>query len=53
LSQGQAVPLAADTQEVVLVIESVTPRQAATVQLVVTDACGEWPTFVGGGPSAF
>ena len=32
-------------------------RQAAgatvTVPLVVTDDCGEWNTFVGGGPSAF
>jgi hypothetical protein len=24
-----------------------------TVQLVVTDRCGPWPTLVGGGPSAF
>jgi hypothetical protein len=26
---------------------------AALVPLVVVDACGEWPTFVGGGPGAF
>jgi hypothetical protein len=26
---------------------------AATVRLVVVDRCGEWPTFVGGGPGAF
>jgi hypothetical protein len=24
-----------------------------TVKMTVTDACGAWPTFVGGGPSAF
>jgi hypothetical protein len=30
-----------------------TPGQASTVDLVVTDGCGSWPTFVGGGPSAF
>jgi hypothetical protein len=27
--------------------------QAATVELTVTDGCGTWPTFVGGGPTAF
>jgi hypothetical protein len=26
---------------------------AATVQLTVVDRCGDWPTFVGGGPAAF
>ena len=25
----------------------------ATVPLVVEDDCGDWPTFAGGGPSAF
>jgi hypothetical protein len=30
-----------------------TSGQAATVELTVTDGCGAWPTFVGGGPSAF
>jgi len=29
------------------------PGTAATVRLTVVDACGEWPTVVGGGPSAF
>jgi hypothetical protein len=24
-----------------------------TVSFAVTDDCGAWPTFVGGGPSAF
>jgi hypothetical protein len=27
--------------------------QSTTVRLVVIDGCGEWSTFVGGGPSAF
>jgi hypothetical protein len=27
--------------------------QSATVRLVVIDGCGEWSTFVGGGPSAW
>jgi hypothetical protein len=26
---------------------------STTVPFVVTDACGAWPTFVGGGPGAF
>ncbi|HEY7066159.1 MAG TPA: carboxypeptidase-like regulatory domain-containing protein [Chloroflexota bacterium] len=29
------------------------PDQAATAQLVITDGCGTWPTFVGGGPGSF
>jgi hypothetical protein len=27
--------------------------QASTADLTVTDTCGTWPTFVGGGASAF
>jgi hypothetical protein len=53
VAQGQAVPLAAGTQEIVLLVERVTPGQAATVQVAVTDGCGEWSTLVGGGPGAF
>jgi hypothetical protein len=30
-----------------------TSGQAATVRLTVVDGCGDWPTFVGGGPAAF
>jgi hypothetical protein len=30
-----------------------TAGRATMVRLVVTDACGEWSTFVGGGPAAF
>jgi hypothetical protein len=26
---------------------------AATVQVTVVDRCGDWPTFVGGGPGSF
>lgn len=31
----------------------VTACHGITVQLTAVDSCGEWPTFVGGGPSAF
>jgi hypothetical protein len=30
-----------------------TAGQAATATFTVTDGCGAWPTFVGGGPNAF
>jgi CSLREA domain-containing protein len=36
-----------------LTVHRGTAGQAATVELTVTDGCGSWPTFVGGGPSAF
>jgi fibronectin-binding autotransporter adhesin len=34
-------------------VRRVTAGQASTVELTVTDTCGTWPTFVGGGPTAF
>ncbi|HEY7067294.1 MAG TPA: hypothetical protein VII06_37880 [Chloroflexota bacterium] len=34
-------------------VARVTPGQAVTVPLTVIDSCGECPTAVGGGPSAF
>jgi hypothetical protein len=36
-----------------LVVHRVTARQGSTVSMIVTDGCGQWPTFVGGGPDAF
>jgi hypothetical protein len=38
---------------VTLTVRRVTSGVASTVELVVTDGCGDWPTFVGGGPFAF
>jgi hypothetical protein len=37
---------------VTLFVSRVTVGQASTVRVVVTDGCGAWPTFFGGGPSA-
>jgi hypothetical protein len=34
-------------------VNRVTSGLASTVHFVVTDGCGQWPTIVGGGPSAF
>jgi hypothetical protein len=54
---AQAAPftqtLAPGTTQVTLYVGRLTAGQAATVSLVVTDGCGAWPTFVGGGPDAF
>jgi autotransporter-associated beta strand protein len=36
-----------------LTVHRITAGQAATVEMTVTDGCGIWHTFVGGGPSAF
>ena len=35
-----------------LVVRRVTAGQATTVRFTVTDDCGEWQTFVGGGTAA-
>ena len=36
-----------------LSVQRTTAGQPATVHFRVTDGCGGWPTFVGGGPDAF
>ena len=53
LATGETASLPAATQQVTLVVRRATAGAAATARLVVTDACGPWPTFVGGGPTAF
>jgi hypothetical protein len=45
------VPLAAHPPSIALTVHRVAPGQAVTVELTVTDGCGSWPTFVGGGPN--
>jgi hypothetical protein len=46
------VSLPANTQQIVLTVRRTQAGQAVTVPLTVTDSCGTWPTFVGGGPQA-
>jgi len=41
------------TQQTTFFVRQATAGAAATVPLVVVDGCGDWPTVVGGGPSAF
>ncbi|MFN0074268.1 MAG: glycosyl hydrolase family 28-related protein [Chloroflexota bacterium] len=47
------VSFSAGTVQTAFVIGRVAAGAAATVPLVVVDDCGDWPTFVGGGPTAF
>jgi len=42
---------AATTQS--LTVVRTTAGQPSTVEFVITDSCGPWPTFVGGGGGAF
>jgi hypothetical protein len=53
LGTGGVISFPAPVTSTTLTVRRVTPGQATTVPLVIVDACGEWPTFVGGGPSAF
>jgi hypothetical protein len=46
-------PILPSTAQTSFTLMRLTPGDAATAQLVVTDGCGTWPTFVGGGPGAF
>jgi hypothetical protein len=52
-AEGQTVTLPANSQQATLLVTRATGGQATTVSFAVTDACGEWKSFVGGGPSAF
>ena len=48
-----SIPAGQEPQSVQFTVRRQTSGQATTVRLVVIDGCGEWSTFVGGGPSAF
>jgi hypothetical protein len=50
---GDAVSLAAGTTQATLLVERTAPGGGSTVSFTVTDVCGEWRSFVGGGPGAF
>jgi len=47
------VTLPAGTTQAFFTVRRATTGQAVTVPLTVVDGCGAWPTFVGGGPTAF
>jgi hypothetical protein len=50
---GPTVTLPGGTSQATLLIQRQVTGQASTVSMVAVDGCGDWPTFVGGGPSAF
>jgi hypothetical protein len=48
-----SITLPPGTTAYVFFVQRATPGAATTLPFTVTDACGSWPTFVGGGPGAF
>ncbi len=52
-SSGVTVPVAGGTSPVTMLVIRQTAGQPSTVAFTAMDACGAWPTFVGGGPGAF
>ena len=52
-SGGFTVTLPAGSQQTTFVLRRVTSGQATTANVTVVDACGDWPTVVGGGATAF
>jgi hypothetical protein len=52
-ASGFSVALTGSPASVGGTITRVRPGEAVFVPLVVVDQCGEWRTFVGGGPNAF
>jgi N-acetylneuraminic acid mutarotase len=53
MAVDQPIPLPTGTTQVVVETSRQSPGAATTVAFAVTDACGEWPSLVGGGPGAF
>jgi hypothetical protein len=47
------ISLPAGTRQLVFIVQQTNPSAAVQVPFTVTDACGSWPTFVGGGANAF
>jgi hypothetical protein len=48
-----SLPLGAGTTQTSFTVNRVNAGASTTVPLFVTDGCGEWQTFVGGGSGAF
>ena len=53
VAAGATVLLPAGTTQITLLIQRQNPAAATMVSFVLTDVCGDWPSFVGGGPGAF
>jgi hypothetical protein len=50
---GTTIPLLANTSQLTLQVTRQAAGQATMVAFTVSDVCGEWKSFVGGGPGAF
>jgi hypothetical protein len=46
---GVDLPIQPNSQQAQLIVRRVSDAAPGTARLAVTDACGDWPTFVGGG----
>jgi hypothetical protein len=46
-----AISLPAGTMQTTFTVNRVTAGQPTVVSFVAVDGCGDWPTFVGSGPS--
>jgi hypothetical protein len=53
ITVGPAVTLPGGASQARLLVQREAAGRASTVSIVAVDACGDWPTFVGGGPNAF
>lgn len=53
VASGQTITLPPDTHGLDFTVERISAGQAAMVYFTAVDSCGEFPAFVGGGPSAF
>jgi hypothetical protein len=53
LGSGGSASFPVGTRQAMLTLRRLAPGQAATVSLAIADSCGDWPTILGGGPSAF
>lgn len=52
ITDGRTIPMGTGVTQTTFFVSRIAPGQV-TVPMVVTDACGPWETFVGGGSGAF
>jgi hypothetical protein len=53
IAGGTRLALPSNPAQTSFIVERVQGNAGATVPLVVEDDCGDWSTFVGGGPAAW
>jgi N-acetylneuraminic acid mutarotase len=53
VTTGATVPFPAGASQATLLVQRQNPGASSMIAFAVTDSCGEWRSFVGGGPSAF